>query len=94
MAAQEREPADLVKLAQRLLAHASRSDFFTLVPLFERLTPSAVRVGGDGPPQREALRFRHDPSMGFAASDISAATLSRVRLAARPARPAPSSRSI
>ncbi len=88
MAAPEREPADPVKLAQRLLAHASRSDFFTLVPLFERLTPSAVRVGGDGPPQREALRFRHDPSMGFAASDISAVTLSTRKVAGPAGAPA------
>lgn len=80
MAGEEREPADRVRaLAEALLAQASRSEFFTLVPLLERLTPSAVRVGSDGPPQAEALRFRHDPSMGFSASDISSAKLGERR---------------
>ena len=56
MAAEEREPADPLKLAEALLA-TPRADFFSLVPLLERLSPNATRVGGDGPPSKEALRF-------------------------------------
>jgi type VI secretion system protein ImpH len=82
MATEEREPADLVKLARALLEQASRTEFFTFVPLVERLTSSAIRVGGDGPPQKEALRFRHDPSMGFSASDISSGALIERRVRA------------
>ena len=79
MAAEEREPADPLKLAEALLANASRADFFSLVPLLERLSPNATRIGGDGPPNKEALRFRHDPSMGFSAGDIAAGALAYVR---------------
>jgi type VI secretion system protein ImpH len=78
MAAEEREPTDPLKLAEALLAHASRADFFSLVPLLERLSPNATRVGGDGPPSKEALRFRHDPSMAFSAGDIASGTLAQV----------------
>lgn len=48
-----------------------------VVSLLERLSPQAVRVGGDGPPALEALRFRHDPSMAFSASDLTGAVLRR-----------------
>jgi type VI secretion system protein ImpH len=79
MAAEEREPADPLKLAEALLANASRADFFSLVPLLERLSPHATRIGGDGPPSKEALRFRHDPSMGFSTGDIASGALAYVR---------------
>jgi type VI secretion system protein ImpH len=36
----------------------------------ERLAPEAVRVGGNGPYDRESIRFRHDPSLAFKAGDI------------------------
>ena len=45
--------------------------FTSLVALLERLTGSAVRVGGDGPPSEEAIRFRHDPSLVFSSGDVS-----------------------
>jgi type VI secretion system protein ImpH len=57
----------------RLIALAPQSDFFTLVAKLEHSTPDAVRVGGDGPVSQEAIRFRHDPSMAFSTSDVSAA---------------------
>ncbi len=79
MATEEREPTDPLKWIEALLAQAHRTDFFALVALLERLTPSAARVGGDGPPNREALRFRHDPSLGFSAGDVSSASLLRVQ---------------
>lgn len=54
-----------------LLAHAVQYDFFYLVGMLERLTPHAVRVGGDGPYDREAIRFHHDPDLTFSAGDVS-----------------------
>ncbi|HYH94872.1 type VI secretion system baseplate subunit TssG, partial [Hyalangium sp.] len=45
--------------------------FLSLVALLERLTGSAVRVGGDGPPAEEAIRFRHDPTLVFSSGDVS-----------------------
>lgn len=56
---------------QRLLANAKSYDFFVTVGMLEQLTSDAVRVGGDGPPGGEAIRFRHDPSLAFSAGDIS-----------------------
>lgn len=63
---------------QDALDRAPRSSFFALVATLERLTPGAVRVGGDGPAAREALRFRHDPSMGFSAGDVVSASFQTV----------------
>jgi type VI secretion system protein ImpH len=57
----------------RLLAVARESEFFSLVARIERLTRAAVRVGGDGPVDQELIRFRHDPSMAFSASDVTGA---------------------
>jgi type VI secretion system protein ImpH len=45
--------------------------FVPLVNLLEQLTSGAVRVGGDGPPAEEAIRFRHDPALTFSAGDVS-----------------------
>lgn len=61
-----------------LLAMAHRIAFFPLVSMLERMTRDAVRVGGDGPPADEAIRFRHDPHLTFAAGDIKSATVKRV----------------
>jgi type VI secretion system protein ImpH len=61
-----------------LLAVAHRTGFFSMVSLLERMTRDAVRIGGDGPPADEAIRFRHDPSLTFAAGDISSARVKRV----------------
>ncbi len=47
-----------------------RLGFEALVMLLERLTSDAVRVGEQGPPTSEGLRFHHDPSLSFHASDV------------------------
>jgi type VI secretion system protein ImpH len=44
--------------------------FVGLVGLLERLTPEAERVGGINA-SKEAIRFRHDPSLGFSSQDVS-----------------------
>lgn len=55
---------------EHLLAHARQYDFFVTVAMLERLTPDAIRVGGDGPYDRESIRFRHDPSLSFSAAEV------------------------
>jgi type VI secretion system protein ImpH len=52
-----------------------RLGFEALVRLLERLTSDAVRVGEQGPPTSEGLRFHHDPSLSFHASDVVALTV-------------------
>jgi type VI secretion system protein ImpH len=52
-----------------------RLGFDALVRLLERLTSEAVRVGEMGPPTSEGLRFHHDPSLSFHASDVVALTV-------------------
>jgi type VI secretion system protein ImpH len=49
---------------------ALRLGFVPLVRLLERLTPDAVRVGGEGPLSGERIRFRHDRALQFHASDV------------------------
>lgn len=58
-----------------LLAVARRTNFFPLVSMIERVTAEAVRIGGEGPPNKEAIRFRHDPNLTFSAGDVSSATI-------------------
>lgn len=53
-----------------LLANGRFYDFYYTVGMLERLDPLAARVGGDGPYDRESIRFRHDPSLGFKAGDV------------------------
>lgn len=55
-----------------VLLNGRHYDFFVTVGMLERLTPDAVRIGGDGPYPRESIRFRHDPSLAFSTGDISA----------------------
>ncbi|HEX2675621.1 MAG TPA: type VI secretion system baseplate subunit TssG [Polyangiales bacterium] len=71
-------PPELDPRVPDVLADARRMGFFALVSLLERMSSGAVRVGGDGPPADEVLRFRNDPSMGFPASDVVAARLHEV----------------
>ena len=66
-----------------LLLGARRMGFFALVSLLERMSSHAVRIGGDGPPERELLRFRHDPSMGFPAGDVVHAAVREVPRSSR-----------
>ena len=54
--------------AEALLAR--RLGFAQLVRLLERLTPEAVRVGGEGPLAGERIRFRHDRALQFPAPDV------------------------
>lgn len=63
----ERDRAGLLK---SLFEGGSRNRFFALLPLVEQLFPTAPRVGLDGPPRLEAMRFRHDPALRFSSGDI------------------------
>jgi type VI secretion system protein ImpH len=54
-----------------MLATPARVGFYRAIELLERSTPEAIRIGGEGPPGREGIRFRHDPSMSFSSSDVS-----------------------
>ena len=60
----------LQELAAPVLKAAPHSTFFHIVALLERLSTEATRVGGDGPPGDEQIRFRHDYDLGFSAGDI------------------------
>lgn len=55
---------------ERLLAHGQRYNFFVSVSMLERLTPHAVRVGGEGPYTAEAIRFRHAHDLTFNAGEL------------------------
>lgn len=65
-------------LVAQLLAAPRRVGFYRAVQILERATHDAQvtgvvppRIGDDGPPGRELLRFRHDPSLAFSTSDVS-----------------------
>lgn len=62
--------SDAEQIRENLLANATRYDFYYTVGMMERLEPQAVRVGGNGPYDRESIRFRHDPSLSFKAGDV------------------------
>jgi type VI secretion system protein ImpH len=68
------DPTASSRVHEDLLARATHYDFFVAVGMLERLTPAAIRVGGDGPYAGEAIRFRHDPSLSFSAGEISRIT--------------------
>ncbi len=79
MATDDGNPTDLLeRQVGPLLKQAHRMQFFQLVGLLERLTGDSVRIGGDGPPSQEALRFRHSPSMGFASGDVAKAEIIQI----------------
>ncbi|MEM7137476.1 MAG: type VI secretion system baseplate subunit TssG [Myxococcota bacterium] len=59
---------------ERYRGAAPRS-FFGLVSFLERVAGDASPVGGDGPPDREAIRFRNDPDLGFHAADVRSVNL-------------------
>src|SRR5262249_39150921 len=61
--------ADLTRPPVEALAEL-RLGFVPLVRLLERLSSDAVRVGGEGPPDAEGIRFRHDRGLSFHASDV------------------------
>jgi type VI secretion system protein ImpH len=67
-------------LSGQLLREPHRFDFFQAVRLLERLARGQARhdpgrqrqpVGGDQAPEREVVRFRTRPSLGFPASAVS-----------------------
>ena len=60
-----------MSVVEQLTVTWPRTDFFTAVCLLERLTPGHPRIGEDGPHEREALTFRHDPSFAFRPNEIS-----------------------
>lgn len=64
------EDPDLEALCARS-ARGGRGAFFPVVEYLERHLGACARVGGDGPIDAEAIRFRHDSSLAFAASDVS-----------------------
>ncbi|MFO0983707.1 MAG: type VI secretion system baseplate subunit TssG [Planctomycetota bacterium] len=59
-------------LVDHLVRAAATFNFFQAVRLLQAQCPDAVPVGHQGPSSREAIRFRPDLSLGFAASDIAA----------------------
>lgn len=78
MATAERLPVDLVEASEIISRAPHRPGFFPLVAFLERLTSDAARVGELGPVTEERIRFRHDPSLGFSSSDVSAVVLRQV----------------
>ncbi len=73
MAAQERR-AD-TSLEQALRERGPKFGFFQAVQLLHRLRPQSVPAGEHGPASAEPVRFRHDPSLTFSASDVAALDL-------------------
>lgn len=69
MAPAQRQPDDALR--ELLESDGPKFSFFQAVQLLQRLHRGASRVGEGGPPRAEAIRFRHDPSMGFHSSDVS-----------------------
>lgn len=56
---------------RRLLDKACEFTFYVAVGMIERLTAEAARVGGAGPYEAEAIRFRHDADLSFSPGEIS-----------------------
>ncbi|CAE6781809.1 MAG: type VI secretion system baseplate subunit TssG [Nitrospira sp.] len=66
-------------LVEDLLRRAQDYSFFQLVTLVERLCRPRAAVGGEGPAEGEALRFRPELSFAFPVSDIAALEKSRMQ---------------
>lgn len=71
MASEERSAGVDLDAIEKVVGKASKASFFRLLSVLERMTPTARRIGEDGPPAAEAIRLLHDPSMAFSNSDIS-----------------------
>ncbi len=63
--------ADLDTLVEFIREHGLQH-FFASVSFLERARPMPVRVGEIGPVADEPIRFRHDSSLAFSTSDVSA----------------------
>ncbi len=57
-------------LSERLLLEPHRFGFFQAVRLLETFAPDRARVGHDGPPGAETVRFGAEPSLAFPASEV------------------------
>lgn len=57
-------------LIRELWEHPYEFDFFQAVHILERAENNRVAIGFQGPPEREAVRFRALPSLNFPASSI------------------------
>lgn len=68
MEAGDRDPA--ATLSWREYRDAAPNRFFGLVAFLERVTAGASPVGAEGPIEREAIRFRHDPDLSFHPADV------------------------
>ena len=66
-------------LIEDLLRRAQDYSFFQLVTLVERLCRPRAAVGGEGPAEGEALRFRPELSFAFPVSDIAGLEKSRMQ---------------
>ena len=78
MASENRPSDNLVERIAPIAKDARRSSFFALVSLLERLVPDGARIGGDGPTDKETLRFTHDPSLAFQAGDVSSVQIKSI----------------
>lgn len=65
----EDEDADILALVD---SRGREFQFAQLVSIIERARHAGVSVGEAGPASKEAIRFRHDPSLGFPAGDVAA----------------------
>ncbi len=65
-------------LEERLISHGGRYEFFASVSMLERLTPEAVRIGGEGPYSGEKIRFRHVHDLTFSYGEIGSITKATV----------------
>ena len=72
MAPPKRTPGDPVSDDGPLGPGSEKHGFVPLVAYLEELAgPRArARLGEDGPPEDEAIRLRHDPSLTFSAGDV------------------------
>ncbi len=78
MGAEERESnadlsgpdAELQAKLQHFAENATRYSFYRLVYLLERVFPGTPRLGHTGPARDERIRIRAEPSLTFAASDV------------------------
>ena len=77
MDAAHRPPAPDLRLpaaVEALLARPGPWRFTALVRALQALLPEALPLGGDGPPDREALRVRGHASLAFPPRDVVAVT--------------------
>lgn len=68
---------DLPPPIEPVIDAVAKHGFFALMSLLERLTPTAPRLGGLGPPSAEAILLRHDPSLSFGAGEVRSTRMSR-----------------